>query len=65
MKVKCELNIDTETGEWEIRFWNKTKPGEPVDYTEVKPLLDQIFKSYDKQVMEGILSDDNVFKEIH
>lgn len=53
MKVKCEVSMDLESGDYELRFWNVSNPGQDIEYNEVKHMLEQIFASADKKVNSG------------
>jgi len=65
MKVKCEVTIDTESGDYEVQYWNVSEPGESIVYSDVSPLLKRIFNDNEQEVNSGIDSDEQVFKEIH
>ena len=50
MKVKFEVILNTDNGEYEIRFQNLSSPGEDVEYAEVKYMLTEIFEKCSKKV---------------
>lgn len=65
MKVKCELTLDSETNEYELRFWNLSSPGTGIEYNKISPILKQIFAKTDEEIISGIDSDEQITKEIH
>ena len=66
MKIRCEIDLNTETSEYAIRFWNLTKPGSNVDYTELVSMLKHVFADVNSQVDEsGVDSTDTVLKIVH
>jgi len=50
MKVKCEIDMNIETGDFDIRFWNVSRPGKPIEYNEVRGMLQKIFATTDKKI---------------
>lgn len=65
MKIKCEIELNTDTGEYEIQFWNLSKPGQSIVYTDVLPVLKRIFDDNEKEITSGIDSDEQTLREIH
>ena len=65
MRAKIELTLDTEKGDWEMRVHNLSSPGKDIDYNEIKPVLEKIFSGATTQIVNGIESDERVFREIH
>lgn len=65
MKVRCEVNLNTDSGEYEIRFWNMTSPGSDIEYNEIQSMLKSIFIDVDKDIMSSGDEDERVLKVIH
>lgn len=65
MKYKIRIEVDTETNEYEIGFNNLSKPGESIDYRELRSLLKKILDNFDSTINEDINSDERVTKYIH
>lgn len=66
MKVKCEIVLDLDTREYEMKFNNLSKPGGSMDYMQLKDMLMGIFKDVNQQIEgTGINSDEQVTKMIH
>lgn len=66
MKVKCEVLVDTESGEFEVTFHNESNPDEPIEYNALRSILFKIFSNTDAQIEStGIESTDKVQKSIH
>jgi hypothetical protein len=47
MNVKCEIILDLESGEYDIRFHNLSAPGEPMDYLKIRPALARVLQDFD------------------
>ena len=66
MKLKCIIEMDLDSKDYEMTFKTTEVRHEDIDYYEVKQLLDKIFSDWVNQVEEsGINSDENITKEIH
>jgi hypothetical protein len=65
MKVRCEVDLDTDTGEYSVRFWNMSSPGSDIEYNEVRVLLQDIFTDIDENIMNAEDEDNRVLKVIH
>jgi hypothetical protein len=66
MKIKCEITMDTETGDYELTFYNLSTSEEPMEYGEMNAILKKIFTDVDKQVDgTGMESTDNFTKLIN
>ena len=65
MKVKVEIEIDTDTGKYDVRFWNVSNPEQSIIYTDLLPILEDVFNDNKREVTSGIDSDDQVLKDIH
>lgn len=64
MKVKCIIDMDLESNDYEVSFTSGNKEG--IDYYEVKKFLQHVLADWSKQIEDsGIDSDDNVTKAIH
>lgn len=46
MQVKCEILLEMETGEYELKVHNVSSPGEPVEYGQLKKVLERVFVSW-------------------
>lgn len=53
MKVKCEILLETETGEYELKVHNVSNPGEPVDYARLRKALELVFDSWGESQEKG------------
>lgn len=49
MKVRCDITLDLETGDYDLKVHNLTKPGEPMDYLRIRAVLRRIFEDVDDQ----------------
>jgi len=66
MKVKCELVFDISSGEYEMKFWNLSQPGEEMSGNAIRSQLKKIFKSWEQEVDgSGVNSTPEVTKFIH
>jgi len=65
MKIRCEVDLDTELGEYSLRFWNMSKPGTDIEYNEVRDLLKGAFEDVDSNIMGADDEDERVLKVIH
>jgi len=66
MKVKAEMLLNTETKDYEIKFWNLSHPGQSIDYTEMMDFVKKVFGNVDQQVDDlGFDSDENITKMIN
>jgi hypothetical protein len=54
MNVKCEIFIDLEAGDYDVRFHNLAKPGEPLDYLHVRKVLRRILQDFDDRRMKEL-----------
>ena len=52
MKIKCEIELDLETGGYGFRVENLTRPGEPVDFGRLRKILERVLDDMDQQVVE-------------
>lgn len=43
MKARIILDVDTETGDYEMQFRNVSKPGEPMDAGRIMELVRRAF----------------------
>jgi len=51
MKVACEIILDVDEGAYELKLRNLSQPGEPIDYAQVRTLLQRAVLDFDgKQV---------------
>ncbi len=48
MKVKCAITVELDTGNFELKVENITKPGEPIDYTKLKEVMKRVFERWDE-----------------
>ena len=64
-KVQLKLDIDMDSGDYEIKFHNLSHPGESIDYSELQKLLSQVLTDFSLQINTGIDSDEQITKEIH
>jgi hypothetical protein len=53
MQVKCEILLEMETGEYELKVHNVSSPGEPVDYDKLKKVLERVFVSWTESQEPG------------
>ena len=65
MKIKCEIEMDLESGEYDIVFRNVSNPGESIEYNEVQEFLKQVFSNVDEEIMGAGPEDDQVLKIVH
>jgi len=66
MKIKCEIILDTDNGDYNMVFNNLTKAGEPIEYNELTNFLKKVFNNMDEQIdVTGIDSGENFTKMIH
>ena len=49
MKVRCEIVLDMETGDYELRFHNATEPGERMDYKQIQEALRRVISDVSKR----------------
>jgi hypothetical protein len=49
MKVKCEIVIDLESGDYEMTVRNLSKPGESMDLLRIRRALEAIFPDVTRQ----------------
>jgi hypothetical protein len=63
MKVKCEMTINLDNGEYEVKFINLHKPGEDIEYDTallmIKNIIDELTENAQKE------DDPQVTKIIH
>jgi hypothetical protein len=52
MKVRCEIVLDMETGDYELCFHNATHPGERMDYVQVREALRRVIEDVAKRPKE-------------
>lgn len=50
MKIKLEIELDTEIGDYEVCFRNLSDPTIGIDWFEIKPVLAGILKQLDYKV---------------
>lgn len=65
MKVRCEVDLDTNTGEWSLRFWNMSSPGTDIEYNEVREILQKMFTDVDRGIVDADDDDERVLKLVH
>jgi len=65
MKVRCRIEMDTEAGDYEVYFENKSNPGKSMNYHELKKMLSKVIKDWERKLETGIDSDEQVTKFIH
>ena len=44
MRVRCEIDIDLETGAYEMRVRNVSEPGERMDYGRIQQALRRVIE---------------------
>ena len=49
MRVKCEIILELDTGDYELKLHNLTEPGEPIDQARIMKVLERVFQSWDDQ----------------
>lgn len=66
MKVRCEIDLNVDTGEYEMKFWNMSHPGRTIEYNEVRSMVKKVFMDTDNQIEStGNDSDERVTKIVH
>ncbi len=55
MKVHCDVILDLETGDYDLKVFNLTHPGEPMDYMRIRAVLKRVFEDVDRQ--QSLASD--------
>lgn len=50
MRVKIEVEMETEDGEYNVVFRNISDPGEDMDYKEVMTILQRVFGDVDTKI---------------
>ena len=65
MKFKSRIEVDTESGEYEVHFENVSNPGENMDYYELREHLAKVFTDWGQSIEEDDDSSDQVIKSIH
>lgn len=67
MKVKCEIEMDLDEGEYSMKFNNLSAPGDPIEYNEVIEFLRGVMESFEDQMGASIEDekDERAFKLIH
>lgn len=64
-KIRCRMEIDTSTLDYEIYFENISNPGQPMEYHEIRDVMAKVFTDWGNKLEEGIESTDEVMKSIH
>jgi hypothetical protein len=49
VKVRCEIQLDLDTGDYDFKVHNLTTPGEPVDYEKIRTILKRVVGDVDEQ----------------
>jgi hypothetical protein len=57
MKVRVETTLDTETGDYEMKFFNVSHPGEAMDYMNIRDMLSKVFVDFTKRI-DGVDDED-------
>lgn len=51
MKVRCDIILDLDTGEYELTVHNLSNPGESMDYLHIRRVLRRMFEDVDEQTV--------------
>ncbi len=65
MKVRCEIDLDTESGKYSLKFWNMTSPGSDIEYNEVQEMLKAAVNGVVEDVESLGNEDERILKAIH
>lgn len=49
MKVRCDIVLDLDTGDYEMKLNNLSQPGAPMDYLRIRAALDRVIGAVDAQ----------------
>lgn len=49
MDVKCEIFLELDTGDYELKLHNLSEPGEPMDQARIMKILKRVFASWEAQ----------------
>ena len=64
-KIRCRIEVNLETGDYEIFLENITNPGQPMDYHHIRKTMTKVLTDWGVTLEEGIDSTDEVIKSIH
>ena len=51
MKIKVTFTVDTEDGEYEMKFDNISSPGEPMSFEIIKKAFQKITEAVERDIM--------------
>ncbi len=49
MKVKCEITMELDSGDFELEFHNLTEPGAAIDYERIKRIVGRIIAQWEAE----------------
>ena len=53
MKVRCEIDVDLESGDYEMRFRNVSQPGARMDFVQIQPVMRRVFEDVARRQTGG------------
>lgn len=53
MKIQAIIDLDLDTGDYEIQFKNVSQPGASMDYHRAAHALRKVFKDADAKITKG------------
>lgn len=49
MRVKCEIFLELDTGDYELKLHNLSAPGEPMDQAHIMEALEKVLLSWEDE----------------
>jgi hypothetical protein len=53
MRVKCEIYLEIDTGNYELKLHNLSAPGESIDQVRVRKALEKVLRSWDEELKKA------------
>jgi hypothetical protein len=51
-KIRLTIDLDTESGDYEIQYNNISEPGKPLDFSKIMLYLRGLFSKHEKDVLK-------------
>lgn len=52
MKIQCDILLDLDTGNYDLRFHNLSEPGAAMDYKRIRRVLKKVLTDFDDKQMK-------------
>jgi len=52
MKIQCDILLDLDTGNYDLRFHNLSEPGAAMDYKRIRVVLKKVLADFDDKQMK-------------